>query len=341
MKAIVMTKYGGADGLVLKTLNKPVPGDNDILIKVHATTVFQGDCEIRRCQFNSPLFWLPVRLYLGLFKPRGNTVLGQEFGGEVESVGKAVSQFVKGDAVFGLADLRAGAYAEYICLSDKNLIALKPANMNFEQAATVPVGGITAYNLLKRANIQVGDQVLVNGAGGSIGTYALQIAKAMGAEVTAIDCAEKLPMLSRIGADHVIDFEQQDFSKNGQSYDVIFDAPGKIAFATAMASLVPNGRYLLANSSLTAALRALRSGDKKVLFESAIDKVADFAALKELIEAGKLTAVIDKRYPLEQMVQAHEYVDSGRKQGHVVITVGHGECTIDLVVLASWQTHNR
>lgn len=322
MKAIVYTKYGSPDVLQLKEIEKPVPKADEVLIKIHAATVTAGDCEIRGFKF--PIsFWLPLRIMLGLIKPR-KTILGQELAGEIVAIGGEVTQYKKGDEIYAPTLGHLGAYAEYVCLPETYPLASKPADMTYEEAATIPTGGINGLHFIRKANVQAGERVLINGAGGSMGTYALQIAKSLGAEVTAVDSARKLEMLSSIGADHVIDYTQEDFTKNGEAYDVIIDVAGKSSFSGSVRSLKQNGRYLLGNPRLSGMIRGLwtsKTTDKKVLFELAGYKTEDFIYLKELIEAGKIKPVIDKRYPLEQTAEAHRYVEKGYKKGNLVITV--------------------
>ena len=304
-------------------VEKPVPRDNEVLIKIYAATVTTGDCEARRLKF--PLFIrLPMQLYVGLTKPKRVTVLGQELAGEIEAVGRDVTKFKKGDPIFSATFFRFGAYAEYTCLPEKYPL-LKPANMTYEEAATIPTGGINGLHFLRIANVQSGQSLLINGAGGSIGTYALQIAKSLGAEVTAVDSAEKLDMLRSIGAEHVIDYNQEDFTRSGKTYDAIIDIVGKSSFSGSVRSLKPNGRYVLGNPSVSGMIRAAwtsRTSDKKVLFEQASYKAEDYTFLLALIEAGKIKPVIDRRYPLEQTAEAHRYVEAGHKKGNVIITVG-------------------
>ncbi len=330
MKAIVWTKYGPPDVLQLKEVEKPTPKDNEVLIKIYATTVFPGDCELRSFKIPIWLLWLALRVYIGLRKPRGTKILGQELAGEIESVGKDVRHFEKGDQVFGSTEISFGAYAEYICLPAEGARAIKPDNMTYEEAAAVPTGGVNALHFLRRGNIQSGEKVLINGGAGSIGTFAVQIAKSFGAEVTGVDSTRKLDMLRSIGADQVIDYTQEDFTKNGETYDVIFDVVGKSSYSRSVRSLKQNGRYLLANTQLTQMLRGLWTSmisSKKVIFAFANPKTEDLIFLKELIEAGKIKSVIDRRYPLEQTAEAHRYVDTGQKIGHVVITVEHSNKT--------------
>jgi len=327
MKAMVLTKFGPPDVLQLQEVAKPAPGDNEVLIRIYATTVMAADCELRGLKV--PLaFRLPLRIYAGLIRPKP-VVLGQELAGEIEAVGKDVTRFRKGDQVFGWTGLRLGAYAEYACLSQDGVLAIKPPTITYEEAAPLPVGGLDALSLIKKGDIQSGQKVLIIGAGGSIGSFAIQIARYFGAEVTGVDSTEKLDMLRSLGAGHVIDYTQEDLTRSDETYDVIFDVIGKSSFSRSVRSLAPNGCYLLANPRLIHRLRgrwmSRRSG-KKVLFwaaRSASEYAEDFKFLIELIVAGKIKPVIDKRYPLEQIAEAHRYVDTGHKKGNVVITVEH------------------
>ena len=292
-------------------------------------TAFAGDCELRGLKFPFGLQLL-MRIGFGIRGPR-KKILGQEFAGEIESVGKDVKLFKEGDQVFGTAGFNMGAYAEYKCLPEEpkgmdGLLAIKPTNMTYEEAAAVPVGGLEALHYLRPGNIQSGQKVLINGAGGTIGTYAVQLAKYFEAEVTAVDSAEKLNMLRSIGADHVIDYTKEDFTKNGKTYDVIFDVVGKTSFSGSESSLNKKGTYLSANPSPSQMFRPSRTsktGSKKAILGGTIQKTEDLIFLRELIEAGKIKAVIDRRYSLEQMAEAHRYVETGQKTGSVVITVEH------------------
>jgi 2-desacetyl-2-hydroxyethyl bacteriochlorophyllide A dehydrogenase len=325
MKAIVWTKYGPPDGLSLQAVEKPSPKDNEVLIRIHATTVTAGDSELR--SFKLPiLFWLILRLYIGLRKPGRISILGMELAGKIEAAGKDVKHFREGDQVFAASGLRFGAYAEYICLPSTSVMAIKPTNMTYEEAAAVPVGGLEALYFLRKGNIRSGQKVLINGAGGSIGSFAVQLAKSFGAEVTGVDSTTKLDMLRSIGADHVIDYTQEDFTQNGQTYDVIFDVVGKSPFSRSIRSLKQNGRYLLGNAGLSQMVRGLwasRISSKTVIWGASSNKAEDLVVLKALIEAGTIKSVIDRRYPLEQIAEAHRYVDSGQKKGNVVIALAH------------------
>ena len=326
MKAIVWTKYGPPDVLQLRDVEKPTPKDNEVLIKIRATTVTAGDQEMR--SLTVPLWLrLPTRLYVGLRKPERITILGQELAGTVESAGKDVRRFREGDEVFAATGFSLGAYAQYICLpeeSEDSVLAPKPANTTFEEAAAVPVGGLEALHFLRKANVRTGQKVLINGAGGSIGTIAVQLAKYFGAEVTAVDSTGKLEMLRSIGADQVIDYTQEDFTRSGETYDVILDVVGKAPYSGSIRSLKEQGFYLIANPRVSKMVRGLwtsMTSSKRVITETAGRKTDDLVYLKELIEGGKIRPVIDRSYPLEQMAEAHQYVEQGGKKGNVVITV--------------------
>jgi 2-desacetyl-2-hydroxyethyl bacteriochlorophyllide A dehydrogenase len=328
MKAIVWTKYGPPDALQLKEVETPTPKENEVLIKVHAATASTADTEFRRLKL--PLFFaFFLRLYLGFLKPTRSTILGTEFAGEIVSVGKEVTQYRPGDQVYGYTGLGMGTYAEYLCLAEKpsalaSVMAKKPADITYEEAAALPFGGLEALHSLRQANIQPGQKVLIVGAGGSIGTYAVQLAKHYGAEVTGVDKPGKLEMLRSIGADHVSDYAKEDFTKNGQTYDVILDTINKSPFLRSLRSLKEHGTYLNANPGLFGRIRMRwlsKDSSKKVITWTAGYTVDNLLALKELVEAGTIKPVIDRRYPLEQIAEAHRYVESGHKKGSVVITV--------------------
>jgi 2-desacetyl-2-hydroxyethyl bacteriochlorophyllide A dehydrogenase len=328
MKAIVYTKYGPPDVLHLKEIQKPIPKDNEILIRTYAATVITGDCELR--SFTFPLwFWLPFRIYMGFIRPTRVNILGQELAGEIESIGKDVKRFNKGDPVFAVTGIGFGAYAEYICLPEEQrgwgaVVAIKPSNMTYEEAAAVPTGALNALHFLRKAKIQSGEKVLICGASGNIGSFAVQLARYFGADVTGVCSSRNLEMVKSLGAEKVIDYTQEDYTRNGQSYDVIFDTAGNSSFSRSVRSLKKNGRYLLANPMVLQMIRGLWTsmiGNKKVIFEFASYKAEDLIYLKELIEAGTVKSVIDKRYPLEQTAEAHRYVDKGHKKGNVVITL--------------------
>jgi NADPH:quinone reductase-like Zn-dependent oxidoreductase len=323
MKAIVWTKYGSPDVLQFAEVEKPVPADKEVLVKVFAATVTAGDCELRRFDI-SPLYWIFVRLMFGIRKP-GMKILGQELAGEIESVGNDVTQFRKGDQVFAATGMRLGAYAEYACLPSTYPIAVIPRDMTFDEAATIPTGGLNALHFLRKSNTRKGQKVLINGAGGSIGTYAVQIAKLWGAHVTCVDRTDKLDMLISIGSDQVIDYTKEDFTTKGETYDIIIDVVGKSSFSRSVRSLGRNGRYVLGNPRLAGMIRGLWTSlttGKKVISKLASYTTEDLNYLRDLIEEGRLKSVIDRRYPLEHVPEAHTYVEEGRKKGNVVITIG-------------------
>jgi len=328
VKAIVCTRYGPPEVLQLKEVSQPTLGDNDVLIKVHATTVTSGDSRMR--SFKVPLsFWLPARMALGLRKPN-NPILGAELAGEIESAGKDVKLFKKGDQVFAYPGHNGGAYGEYICMSEKGCLAIKPANMTFEEAAAIPFGGNTALHFLRKGNIRSGQKVLIYGASGSVGTFAVQLARYFGAEVTGVCGTTNLELAKSLGADKVIDYTKGDFTKNGETYDVIFDAIGKSSFSGCMRSLKKEGIYLHAVATPAVMLRmrlASMKSSKKLIGGTAIPDIENLIFLKELVEAGKIKPVIDRCYPLDRMAEAHRYVDRGHKKGNVVITIEHNHKT--------------
>jgi NADPH:quinone reductase-like Zn-dependent oxidoreductase len=310
MKAVICTKYGPPEVLQIREIEKPVPKDNEVLVKVIATTVHIGDTKVRRFEPGmGPVadffFRIAMRFMIGFRKPR-KSILGMEFAGDVEAVGKDVTMFKPGDAVFASTEFRFGAHAEYCCIPEKGILAMKPSNMTYEEAAPVSNGGLTALIHLRNANIQKGQKVLIYGASGSIGTYAIQIAKHFGAEVTAVCSTANLELVKSLGADKVVDYIKQDFTQSGETYDVIFDTVGKIERSKRRKSLAKNGTFHNAVS--------LKGGN-------IVLKVKDLVYLKELCEAGILKTVIDRQYTLDQIVEAHRYVDMGHKKGNVVIRV--------------------
>jgi len=330
MKAVVYTKYGSPDVLQLKEVENPIPKDGEVLIKVHAAEATKADCELRSFNFPVNWFWLPLRIAMGLIKPK-NQILGGYFAGEVETVGKDVSKFKIGDQIFGSTKLRMGAYGEYVCLPASYTLVPKPHNVSFEEAAVVPLGGLNALHFLRRANIRKGEKVLVNGAGGSIGTFGVQIAKLMGAEVTAVDSTIKEEMLRRIGADHYFDYTKEDFTISGRTYDVIFDMVAKSSYSECVKALNPKGRYLMANPRISDMLRSVLTSiltDKKAIFVFAGEKEEELLALKQMIEEGKIQPIFDKIYPFEQAAEAHRRVEAEQRLGPVVISVGIKYCAI-------------
>lgn len=302
MKAMVCTKYGSPDVLQLQEVEKSMPKSNEVLVKVYATTVTAGDLRVRA--FNSPfLLWIPMRLVLGLTKPR-KPILGVELAGEIETIGKDVTRFKKGDQVFALTGMNFGAHAEYVALPEKGWMAIKPANVTYEDAASVLYGGTTVLYFLRKANIQSGQKVVIYGASGTVGTLAIQLAKYFGAEVTAICSAGNFDLVKSLGADQVIDYTNEDFTTRDERYDVIFDAVGKVSKSKCKKALTTKGSYVTVDGQGIAKIR-----NEDILF------------LQELMAAGKLKSVIDRRYPLEQIPEAHRYAETGRKKGSLVITL--------------------
>ena len=320
MKAIICTKYGPPEVLQLREVEKPTPKDNEVLIKVFATTVTTYDCWARSSTA-PPGFWLPSRMASGIRKPK-QPILGTDFAGEIESVGKAVKRFKKGDQVFGFTS-SLGAHAEYLCMPEE-AVAIKPTNTNYEEAAAIVQGGLTALYFLRKGNIQSGQKVLIYGASGGIGTYAVQLAKYFGAEVTGVCSTPKLEFVKSLGADKVIDYAKEDFTKNNQTYDIIFDTVGKTSVSRSLRSLKEKGLYIFATFGLSKLIQALwltRKSSKKAIFGVIEEGSEDLIFLKELIEAGEIRPIIDRRYPLEQTAKAHRYVEKGHKKGSVVISM--------------------
>jgi NADPH:quinone reductase-like Zn-dependent oxidoreductase len=329
VKAIVWTRYGPPDVLQLQEVATPTPEDDEVLVKIHATGVTAGDCEMRRLQLPMGLA-LPMRLYVGLRRPRRVTILGQELAGEVAAVGRTVTNFAVGDQVIAATGFGFGAYAEYTCLPAGDMaggtatLAPKPANLSYAEAATLPVGGLEALHFLRRAHVRRGESLLINGAGGSIGTLALQLAKHYGAEVTAVDGTGKLAMLRSLGADHVVDYTQEDFTRLGRAYDIIFDVVGKSPFSRSLQALRPGGRYLLGNPRVATVVRgwwATKTSDKQVIFATSEPRGADLRLVAELAVAGAIKPFIDRTYPLAQAAAAHRYVETGQKAGSVALVI--------------------
>ena len=325
MKAIVYERYGPPEVLELNELPKPIPRDKEVLIKIHATTVTSGDWRART--LNMPAgFGLLGRLFFGLSKPR-QPILGTELAGEIESVGNEVKKFKAGDQVFAFSGAAMGCYAEYKCMPEDGEVARKPANLTYEEAAAISFGGTTALSFFRRANLQRGEKVLINGASGGVGTAAVQLARHFGAEVTGVCSAGNMEMVRSLGASHVIDYATEDFTASGETYDVIVDTVGTAPFSRSRNSLTEKGRLLLVLGGLPELLRApwiSMTSSRKVIAGPAVGRAEDLRFLAELAEAGEFKPVIDRRYPLELIVEAHRYVDTGRKKGNVVVTVGHG-----------------
>ena len=324
MKAITYTNYGSPDVLQLKEVEKPVAKDDEVLIRVQAAEATKADVEMRSFKFAVKWFWLPLRIAFGLRKPK-RQILGGYFSGEVESLGKDVTQFSVGDEVFGAAALRLGAYGEYVALPASYAIVAKPTNMSFAEAAAVPLGGLNALHFMRLAEIQPGDTVLINGAGGSIGAHAVQIAKLMGAEVTVVDSTIKEAMLKRIGADHFIDYTQENFAVTGRSYDVIFDMVAGSSYSACIGILNPGGRYMSGNPRLSVMIRSIfttRFTDKTARFAFAGETKADLLTLKGMIEDGRIESIVDRVYPMEKASDAHRRVETEQRIGAVVIAIG-------------------
>jgi NADPH:quinone reductase-like Zn-dependent oxidoreductase len=324
MKAIVYTEYGSPDVLQLKEVEKPAPRDNEVLIKVHSTTVTSGDCRMRA--LNVPVgFGLVSRLVFGIFRPK-QQILGSELAGEIEAAGKDVSKFKPGDLVFAMGGFGMSCYVEYKAMPADGLVILKPANLSFEEAAAIPFGGTTALDFFRRGKIQGGEKVLINGASGGVGTAAVQIARHFGAEVTGVCSTANLELVKSLGADKVIDYTKEDFTENGETYDIIMDTVGTAPFSRCKDSLTRKGRLLLVLGGLPDMLQApwvSMTSSKKVVAGPAAERAEDLHFLAKLAEAGKFKPVIDRRYPLEQIAEAHRYVEKGHKKGNVVITVEH------------------
>lgn len=328
MKAIVATQYGAPEVLELQDVPKPTPKDNEVLVKVYATTVTAGDSRTR--SFNVPRsLWLPARLTLGLTKPK-KAIPGMVLAGEVEAVGGAVTRFKQGDQVYAYDITRLSTYAEYACVPENAAVALKPSTLSYEEAAAIPFGAITALHFLKKGNIRSGQRVLVYGASGSVGTAAVQIAKAFGAAVTAVTSTANIDMMKSLGADQVIDYTREDFTRSGESYDTIFDTVGKTSLSASLELVKQGGAYLQAVASPALMIQMRRAAGRtgKTLIAGTANPTADdLVAVTELVEAGKLKPVIDRCYPLEQMVEAHRYVDQGHKKGNVVVVVASSGLT--------------
>ncbi|MFC2030569.1 NAD(P)-dependent alcohol dehydrogenase [Chloroflexota bacterium] len=335
MRAMVFTEYGPPEVLQLKEVDKPTPKDNEVLVRIYAASVAYGDVLVRNLRsvspadFNMPFpFWIGNGVHFGFRRPK-ITTLGSEYAGEIESVGKDVAQFSVRDQVFGYVGPSMGANAEYLCVAEDACVAIKPANMSYEEAAAVPFGAMVAWSLLGKVDIQPGQKVLVNGASGGIGSAAVQLAKShFGAEVTGVCGTPRLELVKSLGADKVIDYTKEDLTQSGETYDLIFDILGKSSFSRCKGSLSLDGRYLLASFKMRQLFQMLWTsmiGTQKVICALGSDKAEDLAIVKELIEEGKVKAIIDKSFPLEQTAEAHRYIESGHKKGHIVITVAHND----------------
>ncbi len=329
MKAIVYEKYGLPEVLQLKEVDRPTPKDNEILIRVYATTVTLYDCWARSCTA-PPGLGLMSRLASGIKEPK-QPILGTELAGEIEVVGKDVKRFKKGDQVFGSIAMSLGAYAEYICLSEDRALALKPDNLTYEEAAAVPQGALTALYFLRKVNIQSGQKVLIFGASGGVGGFAVQFAKYFGAEVTGVCSTKKIDYVKSLGANKVIDYTQEDFTKNGETYDVIFDTVGKSSVSRSKKSLKKKGYYLFTTFGLPKLLQILwlnLTSRKKAIIGLLEERTEDLIFIKELIETGKIKSIIDRSFPMDKASEAHDYVEKGLKNGHVVLIVKQSNNTI-------------
>jgi NADPH:quinone reductase-like Zn-dependent oxidoreductase len=329
MKAIVYTEYGPPDVLRLKDVEKPAPKPNEVLIKVCASTVTTGDCNVRGFVFVPPGFGFIPRLVFGIRKPK-KSILGTEFSGEIEAVGSKVKQFKAGDQVFGIDSANLGSYAEYVCRSEERALSIKPANLTYEESAAVPFGAGTAlYFLRDKGHVQSGQKVLIIGASGGVGSYAVQLAKYLGAEVTGVCSTANVELVRTLGADKIIDYIKEDFASSGETYDLILDTVcGKTSFARCKSVLKERGIYIAVAGGLREVGQMLWTsmfGRKKVIIGTPPERKEELLFLKELAEAGVIKPVIDRMYPLEQSADAHRYVDSGRKKGNVVISIGHGD----------------
>lgn len=325
MKAAVYTRYGPPEVVQVKDVEKPVPRDNEILVRIHATTVTPADWRFRKAE---PSFL--IRVMNGFWRPKKVNILGMEFAGTVESVGKAATRFVEGDQVFGSRGFKYGAHAEYVCVPENSLVAIKPVNMTFEEAAAVLFGGVSALHFLRKGKIQAGQNVLIYGASGSVGIFAVQLAKHFGAHVTAVCSTANLELVKSLGADEVVDYTREDFSRAGRVYDMVFDTVGKSGFSRSLKSLKRGGFYVRVGGSGRALsiLRAILegmwasvTGAAKVIGGVAGGTAGDLSFLKGLIEAGKLRTAIDRRYSLDEIAEAHRYVEAGHKKGNVVIVL--------------------
>jgi NADPH:quinone reductase-like Zn-dependent oxidoreductase len=324
LRAITYARYGPPEVLTLADVDTPTPGDDEVLIRVHAVEATKSDCEMRSFRYSVKWFWLPMRLALGVRRPR-RAILGSYFSGEIVSVGRNVDRLAVGDRVFGASRLRLGAYGEYLALPGHYTIELKPRNMSFAEAAAVPLGGLNALHFMRLAEVQPGESVLINGAGGSIGAYGVQIAKAMGAVVTAVDRAHKKEALGRLGADRFIDYLAEDFAAGADRYDVIFDMVPGGAYGRCVGALKPGGRYLSGNPSVAVMLRSVlttRFTDKTARIAFAAEKRRELVALREMIEGGRIGSIVDRVLPMEEAAEAHRLVETEERCGAIVLALG-------------------
>ncbi len=324
MRALTYSRYGPPEVLRLSVVPQPVPKDDDVLVRVHAAEATKADCELRGFTFSVQWFWLPLRLALGITRPR-RQILGGYFAGEIAALGRNVTTFAVGDEVFGTSGLRFGAYGEYVALPASSTIAAKPGNMTFAEAAAVPLGGLNALHFMRLAKIHPGARVLINGAGGSIGLHAVQIAKAMGAHVTAVDHTRKEQLVRRFGADHFVDYTTETFAGRGQTYDVIFDMVPGSSYAACIAALTPHGRYLCGNPRLSVLLRApltTRFTSKTATCAFARESREELMALAQMVEEGTIRSIVDRVLPMEEAPDAHRLVETEQRQGAIVIAIG-------------------
>jgi NADPH:quinone reductase-like Zn-dependent oxidoreductase len=324
MKAVTYRRYGGPDVLQLAEVPAPVPGDREVLIRVRAAETTKSDCELRSFRYSVKWFWLPLRIAVGISRPR-RRILGIYFAGEVVSVGGRVTRFAPGDQIYGSTDLRLGAYGEYVVLPERATIGPKPRNMTFAEAAAVPLGGLNALHFMRRARIQPGEQVLINGAGGSIGAHAIQLAHSMGVQVTAVDHRIKEGLVRRLGASDFIDYTTEDVTTIGRRFDVIFDMVAGSPYRRLIGMLQPGGRYLHGNPRLSVLVRSVlttRFTDKTVTVAFAPESKENLATLTEMIEARKIYTIVDRVYPMAEAAAAHRRVETEQRLGAVVITIG-------------------
>lgn len=323
MKAVSYTRYGPPEVLSIRKVERPKPNSGEILVRVRAAEATKADCEMRSFQFSVKWFWIPLRIAFGVFRPR-RQVLGGYFAGEVDEVGDGVSRFAPGEEIFGQTGFRFGAYGQYVALPEDSTITAKPSNMSFAEAAAVPLGGLNALHFMRRAKLRPGDRVLINGAGGSIGAHAVQIAKSMGAEVIAVDSGIKRDFLMGLGADEFFDYAVDDFAGDGRTYDVIFDMVAGSSFSRCMGALRPGGRYLAGNPRMSVMLRCLITSaftDKMCTFAFARESMEELVTLREMIEAGSIRSIVDQVMPMEEASAAHTLVETEQRIGAVVLAI--------------------